>query len=107
MNPIDTSAVYLDNKAIQAPSLSHAASPKKVDRASPLYAQCREFESIFVNMMLKEMRASVDKSDSLIDGGYAEDIFEDMLYENYASEIVKASSFGLADQVYLQLVNSK
>jgi len=73
-----------------------------IDRSSKLYEQCREFESIFVNMMLKEMRGTVEKS-GLIDGGQAEDIFSDMLYDEYAKGMTKAAGFGLADSVYLEL----
>lgn len=73
-----------------------------IDRSSKLYEQCREFESIFVNMMLKEMRGTVDKS-GLIDGGQAEDIFSDMLYDEYAKSMTRSAGFGLADAVYLEL----
>jgi len=52
--------------------------------------------------MLKEMRATVDES-GLIDGGQAEDIFSDMLYDEYAKSMTKSAGFGLADAVYLEL----
>jgi len=61
-----------------------------------------EFESIFVKMMLKEMKASVHK-EKLIDGGYAEEIFEDMLYDEYAKNISKNESLGLAEEIYRQM----
>jgi flagellar protein FlgJ len=52
---------------------------------------CVEAESLFVGKMLKEMRKTVDKSDWL-HGGYAEEIFEDMLYDEYALQISKNSN---------------
>ncbi|PJZ70400.1 cell division protein [Leptospira perolatii] len=61
-----------------------------------------EFESIFVKMMLKEMKSSVEKS-GLINGGYAEEIFEDMLYDEYSKNLSKNSSLGLAEQIYQSL----
>ncbi|MDX1958296.1 MAG: rod-binding protein [Leptospiraceae bacterium] len=64
-----------------------------------------EFESIFVNMMLKEMRKSVGKS-GLISGGHAEEIFEDLLYDEYSKEISKNSSLGIAEQVYESLTRN-
>lgn len=73
-----------------------------IDRSSKLYEQCQEFESIFVNMMLKEMRGTVEKS-GLIDGGQAEDIFSDMLYDEYAKDMSKTAGFGLSDAVYIEL----
>jgi flagellar protein FlgJ len=64
-----------------------------------------EFESIFVNMMLKEMRKTVPKN-GLITGGHAEEIFEDLLYDEYAKEISKNSSLGIAEQIYESLTRS-
>lgn len=73
-----------------------------IDKKSELYEQCREFESIFAKMMLKEMRKSVDKT-GLVSGGWAEDIFQDMLDDEYSKSMAKTADFGLADQLYRQL----
>lgn len=67
-----------------------------------LYNASVEFESIFVKMMLSQMKKSVQKS-GLIDGGYAEEIFEDMLYDEYARMISNNEALGLAEQVYTSL----
>ncbi|OEJ14741.1 flagellar biosynthesis protein FlgJ [Brachyspira hampsonii] len=61
-----------------------------------------DFEALMINQMLKEMRKTVDKS-GLIDGGMAEQIFEDMLYDEYAKEFSKTKTFGLADIIYNQM----
>ena len=39
----------------------------------------------------------------LINGGMAEQIFEDMLYDEYSKEFSKTKTFGLADIIYNQL----
>ncbi|EMO91106.1 rod binding protein [Leptospira noguchii str. 2001034031] len=67
-----------------------------------LYSASVEFESIFVKMMLNEMKKTVKKS-GLIDGGYAEEIFEDMLYDEYSKNLSSNSSLGLAEQIYQSL----
>ncbi|EMO54628.1 rod-binding protein [Leptospira noguchii] len=67
-----------------------------------LYSVSVEFESIFVKMMLNEMKKTVEKS-GLIDGGYAEEIFEDMLYDEYSKNLSSNSSLGLAEQIYQSL----
>ena len=64
-----------------------------------LFQASGEFESIFVKMMLKEMKKTVDKN-SLIHGGYAEEIFEDMLYDEYSKKISQNQSLGLAETIY-------
>lgn len=112
---IDSSLMAYRNQAIKTPKmraegLGSVPGPdgksKTIDKSSPLYEQCREFESIFINMMLKEMRSTVQKT-GLLDGGQAEDIFSDMLYDEYAKDMAKVSGFGLADAVYLELVRAK
>lgn len=70
-----------------------------------LYDASVEFESVFVKMMLKEMKSTVHK-EKLIDGGYAEEIFEDMLYDEYAKNISKNESMGLAEEIYKQMSQS-
>ncbi len=60
---------------------------------------CIEMESLFVAKMLKEMRKTVHKND-MLHGGFAEDVFEDMLYDKYALEISKKANLGLARQLY-------
>jgi len=64
-----------------------------------------EFESIFVKMMLSQMKKSVEKS-GLIDGGHAEEIFDDMLYDEYAKNISKTESLGIAEEIYKSLSKS-
>ncbi len=76
--------------------------PKMViDRKSDLYKASLEMESLFVNMMLKAMRETVPKT-GFNDGGFAEDIFEDMLYEERAKSMSQTANFGLADTLYRQ-----
>ena len=63
---------------------------------------CLEMESIFVGRMLKEMRDSVPK-EGFIDGGFAEEVFEDMLYDQYAMKLSETSNLGLAKNLYDEL----
>lgn len=63
---------------------------------------CIEMESIFVSKMLKEMRKTVHKND-MINGGFAEEVFEDMLYDQYSLSLSKSSNLGLASMLYKEL----
>ena len=67
-----------------------------------LYEACQEFEALFIKQMLNAMRKTVTKT-KLIDGGMAEEIFEDMLYDEYAKKMAKTAGFGLADMLYRDL----
>lgn len=73
-----------------------------VDRSSPLFKQCQELESFIIKNMLKSMRDTVQKSD-LTGGGFAGQMYEDMLYDKYSESMAANAGFGLADQVYLEL----
>lgn len=54
-----------------------------------------EFESIFLEIVLKSMRESVQKTD-LTDGGNGEQIFQSMLDSEYAKNLATHQSTGLA-----------
>lgn len=116
MNPVDIARLQYDNRSLGLPSagpggkasasgiVAPVRGEAKIDKGSKLYGQAQEFESLFVKMMLTEMKKSVDKA-GMVDGGMAEDIFSDMLYDEYAKSMTKSAGFGLADQVYLQLTD--
>ena len=75
---------------------------RTIDRTSKLYEKSMELESFFVKQMLSQMRKTVTKS-SLGGEGFAGQMYEDMLYDEYAEKMTKTAGFGLADQIYLSL----
>lgn len=62
----------------------------------------QEFESLFVNELLKSMRKTVPENEWL-NGGMQQEVFEDMLYNEYARSISKSGGIGLGDMVYKSL----
>ena len=62
-----------------------------------------QFEAIFVEIMLKSMRASVEKS-GMLDGGNGEDVFRGMLDFEYAKSMASQRSSGLASSIEKQLL---
>ena len=52
------------------------------------------------------MRKTVDKEDDMLNGGMSQDIFEGMLYDEYAKKMAETAQFGLSDMIYRQ-VSSK
>lgn len=65
-----------------------------------------EFESLFVNELFKSMRRTVPKNDYLR-GGLRQDIFEDMLYQEYARKISHSGGLGLGEMVYKYLLSTQ
>ncbi len=70
-----------------------------IDQRQRLMNTCIEMESLFVSKMLSEMRKTINKGDWL-HGGFAEEVFTDMLYDEYALQISRNSNLGLARQLY-------
>lgn len=67
-----------------------------------LLEKCHEFESIFIKQMLDSMRKTVPEK-KLLDGGMAEDVFQDMLYDKYAMNMSKSANLGIAKMLYNQM----
>ena len=63
---------------------------------------CQKLEALFIHHLMKEMRATVDKS-GLIDGGPGEEIFTSMLDNQMAIEASAAGGIGLAKILFEQL----
>lgn len=69
-----------------------------------LMDKCQEFESLFVKMLLDTMRKSINRTKS--ESGSLEqgkDIYEEMLYGEYAKEISRTGSLGVGAMIYRQL----
>lgn len=68
-----------------------------------LMEACQEFESIFVHMLLKEMRATIPE-DGLVEKSMATKIFEDMYDEEVAKKISQTNGgLGIAKMLYEQM----
>ena len=89
-------------------SIAASAVPKNthIDRTDKLYEQCLELETFLVKNILNAMRKNVMKS-SIIDTGFAGEIYEDMLWDEYAKDYTKNAGFGLADLAYLELTGQR
>jgi flagellar protein FlgJ len=85
--------------------LSSSQTKKPIDKNSDLYKACVDFESLFLKQMLDVMRKSVPK-EGLLGGSLGQDIYEDMLYDEYAKKMAETAQFGIAEAIYTQ-VSSK
>ncbi len=74
-----------------------------VDRKSELYKVSQDFEALFIKQMLDVMRKTLHKEDDLLGGGLGQDVYEDMLYDQYAKKMAATAQFGLADMIYRQM----
>jgi flagellar protein FlgJ len=77
------------------------------DKDDPqLRAACAEMESLFLSHLLKELRATVDKS-GFISGGQAEEIFTSLLDVEISKKMSAAGGIGLSAILLEQLSGKK
>lgn len=97
---------------MQIPSLTNAhayplppsqPAQRSIDRHSELYKASVDFESLFIRQMLEVMRKTIHREDDILGGGLSQDVFESMLYDEYAKKMAENAGFGLASTIYRQL----
>jgi len=93
-----------DKTAAATGAAANQANPhvqaRTIDKTSELYEKALELESFFVKQMLNEMRKTIIKAN---ESDFAQNMYEDMLFDEYATAMTKNAGFGLADQIYLSL----
>jgi flagellar protein FlgJ len=67
-----------------------------------LMGACKEFESVMLSQVFKQMRQSVQTSDPLNQGS-ANKTFQDMLDDETSKNMAKGGGIGLAESIYRQL----
>ena len=55
---------------------------------------CQEFEALLLEYLFKEMRKAVVKS-NLLDTGWADGFYQDMVFQNLSREISKGPGLGV------------
>jgi flagellar protein FlgJ len=84
-------------------SRDHAKLKADLEKSnSDLAKVSQEFESIFLEIVLKSMREATMKG-GLVDGGNGEEVFRSMLDAEYAKEIAAQGGTGLAKAIEEQL----
>ena len=75
---------------------------KTDDQAAQLRKVAEDFEAVFLYQMMKQMRNSIHKED-MFHGGAGEDIFTEMLDEEFSKRMASRGSVGIADMLFRQL----
>lgn len=82
---------------LDAEALAGRGDPEAARRAA------EDFEAVFLSQMLAPMFATI-KTDALMGGGPAEDIYRSLLVEEYGKAISRAGGIGIADQVQREIL---
>ncbi|MDR0540001.1 MAG: rod-binding protein [Spirochaetaceae bacterium] len=92
-----------------AAMLHGAAMPEgkpRIDKTDKLYEQCEALETFVLKTLVNGMRKTVEKT-GLINTGFAGEVYEDMLYDEYTKTFSKNADFGLAEIAYLELTGQR
>ena len=104
-NIIDSYTSNAVNSAAQSADDSFARRLEEAAQNSDekeLKKVCQELEAIMLNMMYKQMKATIIKSD-LVEEDPGTAIFESMRDEELMNQASKTGSLGLAESLYKQL----
>lgn len=80
------------------------AVENKDDKA--LKEACKEIEQYMLSSIFKQMKASTQTGERLIEKGDYEEMFEDYLVDEQCKTMCEAGGVGLADMMYKQLSNT-
>jgi Rod binding domain-containing protein len=86
-----------------ASPLKNGRLPGGDARKAAIHKVAVEFQSLFVEMMLKSMRDTV-KQDQLTGGGHGEEVYGSLLDREYAMAVSRRGGFGLAEMIEKQLL---
>ncbi len=83
-----------------------SSSKLKGEDTESLYRACQDFESVFISYLLKSMRKTVPRAESMNDGS-RQDMYLSMMDDEIARAVAKGPGIGLAASIYRQLNQSK
>ncbi len=101
-------AMSMNNYAAQV--RSSASSSAMEDTLSKDFANasddelmkvCKDFESYFVEQLIKAMESTLDEEEDPLSGEYS--YFKDMQTQQYAKMMTEQTDFGLAQMLYEQM----
>ena len=102
--PVNISDIVYSKERIQRSVEINKRQQDDTQSDPALRDACLKMESLFVHHLLKEMRATIDKS-GFISGGRAEEIYTSMMDAETANRISTRGGIGLADMLLDQLAN--
>jgi flagellar protein FlgJ len=80
-----------------------AASSLTPRQLQTIRGQAEELEGVFLNMLTKEMFASI-KGDENFGGGFGEETWRSMQAEQLANTMAQSGGIGLADELMGQMI---
>jgi len=102
---LDISAGTMGLTAARQTAVTQSASNVSAADRNQIKKSAEDFEAIFLEIFLKSMRTTVQKS-GFIDGGNAEDIYRGMLDFEYSKAMAAQRGSGLAEAIERQMLRT-
>ncbi|MCR4427040.1 MAG: rod-binding protein [Firmicutes bacterium] len=93
------------NRITIAQTRAVPTSDQSADEHAKLKEACAEFESLFIEIMMKSMRASVPKS--ALSSGFGSETVQGMLDSELSRSLARAGGIGLAEFLLRELERPK
>ena len=90
----NNSSLQLENKL--------GSTPFKASEMKKLKSACDDFEAIFIKQMLDSMKKTINRS-NLVKRNMGEEVFDDMLYDEYAKKMSGTAGLGIGNMMFKQL----
>ena len=101
---VSNTNLSLLNRQANAPDTSRIEALARTGDRAKIREAAENFESMFLSEMVKPMFEGLS-SDGMFKGGYAEDVFNSMLVQEYGKSLSASGGIGLADMIERQLLN--
>ncbi len=106
----DLLSADMNQALIRAAQQQQAQQAQMLDKAGTVknYAKieqaAQDFEAVFLAEMMKPMFKEINKPDPLFGGGHGEQVFNDMMVQEYGKIMAEQGGVGLADYVKAELI---
>jgi Rod binding domain-containing protein len=93
------------DKATTIPPLpaTTATAPAPAGRNRAAYKAAQEFEAVFLSQMVEQMNIGL-KSGGPFGGGFAEETYRSLMYQEVGRQMAQSGGVGIADAVYQEIL---
>ncbi|MCX8059182.1 MAG: rod-binding protein [Spirochaetes bacterium] len=65
-----------------------------------------DFASLFIKMMLDELKKSLNPENDILYGGFREDLWKDMLFDEYSKKLSRNGLNSLSEIIYKSIIQN-
>src|SRR6478609_4158097 len=105
-NNVNMAAWQMQSQNSQLQKMQQSFSQPGDEDHKKLKKSAQEFESVFIQQMIEQMDKTIDRENSMMGGGSAEEYWRGMLNEQFAKGMANqpgGSGLGIAESIYQQM----